>query len=257
MSLRRQLTRAASRKRMIANDPYWSNVALLMHMDGANGSTTFTNAKTGATASVFGQAQISTAQSKFGSASALFDGNGDYISFPSAAGFNFGGGNFTIEGFVRFAGYPANNEGLYKSTLVAKDRSPQYGSPLREFGFNVTGTASSLTAIEFTGFASDTPTYASVSANFSFSLNTWYHVAVSRVGNLMYLFVDGVLLNPGGTAFNITIQTTSTTIKLGSIDYNDLYKYFLNGNLEEVRITKGVGRYSSSFTVPTAAYPEA
>ena len=71
-------------------------------MDGTDGSTTFTDAIGTHTVTAVGNAQIDTAQYKFGGASGLFDGTGDYLTIPDHADFNFGAGDFTIDFWVRF-----------------------------------------------------------------------------------------------------------------------------------------------------------
>lgn len=74
---------------------------LLLHTDGTDGSTTFTDSSLSPkTISVFGNAQVDTAQSKFGGASALFDGTGDYLT-GSSADFAFGTNDFTIDFWMR------------------------------------------------------------------------------------------------------------------------------------------------------------
>ena len=77
-----------------ATDPYSANVALLLRMDGANGSTVFTDA-TGKTVIVNGNAQMTTAQSKSGGASAYFDGAGDFLQVADSVDFDLGAGDFT------------------------------------------------------------------------------------------------------------------------------------------------------------------
>ena len=52
-------------------DPYFANVSLLLHCDGSDASTTFTDSSSnGHTVTASNDAQIDTAQSKFGGASA-------------------------------------------------------------------------------------------------------------------------------------------------------------------------------------------
>ena len=83
------------------NDPYWANVVLLLHMDGTDGSTTFTDSSSYARAmTAAGNAQIDTAEFKFGTASGLFDGTGDSVQTPNGADFQFLG-DFTVEAWVR------------------------------------------------------------------------------------------------------------------------------------------------------------
>ena len=83
-------------------DEYFYSNSLLLHMDGANNSTTFTdNSINNFTPTVFGNAKISTAQSVFGGSSLLLDGSVDYLSYASNANFDYGTDDFTIEGWFR------------------------------------------------------------------------------------------------------------------------------------------------------------
>lgn len=83
------------------NDQY---TKLLLHCDGADASTTFTDASQAAhgNATPNGNAQVDTAQSKFGGASALFDGTGDFLSYADHADWHFGSGDFMADFWVRF-----------------------------------------------------------------------------------------------------------------------------------------------------------
>ena len=74
----------------------------LLHFDGADASTTFTD-ESGKTFTARGNAQLDTAQQKFGTASGLFDGTGDYIDTPDHADWFLGTGDFTIDFWVRFS----------------------------------------------------------------------------------------------------------------------------------------------------------
>jgi hypothetical protein len=79
---------------------------VLLHMNGSDASTTFTDNAFGGlghTWTANGNAQIDTAQSKFGGASGLFDGNGDYISTPDSDDFFFSAGDFTFDTWVRLS----------------------------------------------------------------------------------------------------------------------------------------------------------
>jgi hypothetical protein len=224
------------------------NSLVLMHMDGADGSTTFTDVY-GHTVTPFGNAQIDTAQSKFGGSAALFDGAGDYLSIPDSSDLEFGSTNFTVECFVRFANWPTSSGGFYQSMFATKDVSGSRG-----WTFGAAGTASSLTNIEFFGFI-DNSTYQSVSAAHSFALNTWYHVAVCRFGNTLYLFVDGVLKNSPGTSFTATIQNSSSPLKIAANEFDGTFKYYLNGWIDELRISN-IAWYTADFTPPTSPFTE-
>lgn len=235
-----------------APDPDYGSVVLLLRGNGAHGSQTVVDSSPNPmTVTAVGNAQISTAQYKFGGSSLAFDGAGDYFTVPDSASVEFGAAPFTMECFVRFAAYPTNNGGEYRFSLISKDVA---GTNSRGYNFSVSGTSSSLTTLEFTAWSTGNVATA-VTQAFAFSLNTWYHVAVSRVGNLLYLFVNGTLLNAGGTAFALTIQDTATTMKIGADVFDGTYFYYLNGFIGELRITKGVGRNTASFTASAEALP--
>lgn len=213
-------------------DPYFASVVLLMHMDGSNGSTTFTDVKSH-TMTANGNAQITTAQSVFGGASALFDGTGDYVSTPDSADWDFGTGDFTIEARMRFAG--SVNGSVIAST---------YTSASSGWFFRVGNSG----LMEF-GSSGDTP-IASVS--WSPSANTWYAVACVRSAGNIYFFADGV--QQGSAVANTENITGSTaTLKVGSLNGT---VSSLNGQIDELRITKGVARYTSNYTLPTSAFPD-
>ena len=79
-------------------DEYFSDVGVLLHGDGTNGSTAIVDSSTNNhTVNVNGNAQISTTKSKFGGSSMYFNGSGDYLTIPNNSSFDFGYGDFTIE----------------------------------------------------------------------------------------------------------------------------------------------------------------
>ena len=95
-----------------------------------------------------------------------------------------------------------------------------------------------------------------VSIPFAAALNTDYAIAVARRGNLLYVLVNGVLLNPGGTAFAVTMRETATPMKVGALyfDGGATYNYYLNGFIDELRITKGVARHTANYALDTVAF---
>ena len=243
--------RAAAWPLAVINDQYFLNVSLLLHFDGSNNSTTFTDSSpANRTATAVGNAKISTAQSKFGGSSLLVDGNGDYVSFPDSDDLDFGAGDFTIEAWVRLAAHPTSYAGAFQAGIVSKDSSSTSGWYL-----NVGGSGSESLILNLSG--SD-GSRQEITATANLSLSTWYHVAAVREGNLIYIYRDGTLLNSGGTSYTKTLTNSTTTLKVGAVDYDITYKFWLNGNVDEVRITKGVARYpgGTTFTPPTAAFPD-
>lgn len=232
----------------MACDPYWNQVVLALHMDGTNGSTTFTDV-TGKTVTANGNAQISTTQSKFGGASAYFDGTGDYLSLANSTNFNFGTGDFTIECWIYPTAYPQSWAGSYYSTIVGKD---VYSA--RGYALNVAGNGT-FASISFSGWSNNS-TYQEVAGALTgqITLNTWKHVCACRNGNTLCLFVDGALITAG--AFTINIQDTGNTVRIGAAEFDATYKGYFTGYIDDLRITKGVARYTANFTAPTAAFPD-
>ena len=89
------------RKNYIPLDASYSSVSLLLHGNGINGSTTITdNSPSPKTVTAVGNAQISTAQSKFGGGSIAFDGTGDYLTTPNNSDYQFGTSDFTVECWI-------------------------------------------------------------------------------------------------------------------------------------------------------------
>jgi hypothetical protein len=83
------------------------------------------------------------------------------------------------------------------------------------------------------------------------STGTWYHVALTRNGSNFRLFIDGVQVGYTSTASSIAVTSLNPTIGDWSLG-----GYSMNGYIDDFRITKGVARYTSAFTPPSAALPK-
>lgn len=218
------------------------DVVLLMHMNGVNGSTAFTDVKDNPVTAV-GNAQISTQQSKFGGSSAFFDGNGDYLSIPDNDNWCFENKDFTIECFLFFASLPSSTK---TSMIVTQDGV----SGQRGFGFYHYGNNNLY-------FDSTTDGYniTQRSAPYSPTLNTWNHIAVSRSGSFLRFFVNG---NQIGITHNINTEllaNVSQPLNIGGRAAGTVNTWF-HGYIDELRITKGTGRYTTNFTPPVAPFPD-
>lgn len=244
----------------MAGDANYANVSLLLHGDGANNSTVFTDsAITPKTITPAGNAKISTTQSKFGGSSIYLDGTGDSLSTPCTSDFSFGTSDFTIEAWVYIAADSAVDIDGTKSAALIAANYPSGGSISNTWGLSisgntsVTGTALSVTVFNWSS------TITNCVANVSISKSAWHHVAFSRkygVGN--YLFLDGTLLtNTTNTLSTSAAVNTTTTnpIRVGTTGYSGYLGEF-NGYIDDLRITKGVARYTASFTPPAAAFPD-
>ncbi len=210
---------------------------LNIHFSGADGATTYT-AETGQTVTFIGTAQLDTAQYKFSPSCLLLDGNSDYVTLPDSNNWNFGTGNFTIDFWVRFnsVATKAGFCGQYVATS---------GGTLWSYYWAVAGTlnfqAKTAGAIN-----------AYYHCDWSPSVDTWYHIAIVRSGSTCYMFVDGVSKSvTEETAFG-TLPDVGANLHIGTDGQVD--DYFLNGWIAEVRISKGIARWTSNFTPPTAPY---
>ena len=183
-----------------------------------------------------GNAQIDTAVKKYGTGSIEFDETGDYLKVPSTDDIELGTGDFTIEGWLYIGTNPVGNgQGMFQISngyLNSAVRGPAVGL----------NNGDGKWAIYY-GTSQQTATAAAP------SINTWYHVAYVRNSSTTKLYIDGTEL----------ISVSDST------NYSDTYltiggwystSYLLNGFIDDFRITKGVARYTSNFTPPTAALPK-
>jgi len=188
-----------------------------------------------------GDAQINTAQSKFGGASGLFDGSGDYLSTPDSTDWYFVSGDFTVDFWVRFNVFPVDAY-AYLVEQYQNDNNRWYLGLYRSgaaylWMFQVIATGS---------------TTANIQRSTTLSTNTWYHLALVRNGNNWYVFQDGVQV--GATESNsAAISDLAGPLNIGA-NVRAPAQYFLNGWLDEFRVSKGIARWTSSFTPPTSAY---
>jgi len=217
-------------------DPFWANVSALLHFDGADGSTVFID-QTARSWAAGGNAQIDTALSKFGGASGLFDGSGDYVYSNDSPLLDFGTGDFTAE---CFAYLQVNNTLQYIFS--------RYSGSGSLGGFAMAVNASGKLMLVHQGVA-----FLTAGAT-TLPTGAWVHLAIARASGVVKLFVDGVedASASSSTDFTAGIPTNSYI----GVNYDGAtFSQALNGNMDEFRITKGVARYTATFTPPAAPFP--
>ena len=214
----------------------------LLHMNGTDQSTTFTDDAVGGshTWTAYGNAKLTTADKKFGSASGTFDGSGDYISSPYSADFNFGSGDFTIDlWFKRLGGIGTNQYlGLYSSA----------GSGIGYFMIQI--WSDNKFYLTFWDTLNASHQLAGTTA--ITDTDTWHHLAFVRNGNTITEYIDGTAC---GT-HNIGTLTIYNNTEWGPA-WGRMGNYSgatFNGKLDEVRISKGIARWTSNFTPPSDEY---
>lgn len=225
-----RITAGVARYSASAIDSY---TKLLLHCNGMDASTTFTDSSPSAhTVTANNQAQVDTAQSKFGGASLYVDGNDDSLSVPDNADWDFGTGDFTIECWARWSAVNAVRV-------------------LMDVGRGQTSNGVFLCTYGVSGELEPYINGVKV-ANGAFIpvVDTWYHIALSRSGTDVKSFVNGTIIGTGTNSANITGSTEGVHV---GADYNGTGDEFI-GWIDEVRISKGIARYTAAFTPSTGEY---
>ena len=228
-------------------DPYFSSVSLLLHMDGANGSTTFTDNSSNALAVTrTGTPTISTSQSVFGGSSLALNGS-SYLTVANNAAIAFGLEDFTIECWVNFSALPASGVNMSIANTMTSPSVAGFANWWLGL-YNAAGIFRLYLARH-----GNAAVYAY--SNWTPALNTWYHVAVTRSsGSVISLFVNGVSQSVVSSGSNWANDFSATgTLSVGYVATAAAF----NGFMDEFRLTKGVARYTTNFTPPTAAFPNA
>lgn len=225
-------------------DIAYKQTVLSLHLDGSDGATTFTdNSFNPKTATANGGAALSTAAKKFGTASLLLDGANDYVNIPANTDFVFDTEPFTVEFWMNSS--QANNAaGTFFPTMFDMAASASHGA----FAFCNRIPNTDMLYVPFhTGSA-----FSSISPGTAVCDGQWHHVALCRAGATLYLFLDGTM-----TTATISLAqlfgVSGQPVRLG---WNSRDNRFYDGRLDDVRVTKGVCRYTSPFTPPAATWDD-
>jgi hypothetical protein len=172
-----------------------------------------------------GNAQISTAQSKWGGGSIAFNGTNSYLTTPSSPIVALGSGDWTVEGWFYFA----NTTGI--KTLFDQNASTRFYLYLNGTSLNYyTGGA-----LQITG--------GTVAAT------TWHHIALVRSSGLTKLYLNGTQI---GSTYTDSQNYGAAQFVIGSYFGGADY---MNGYIDDCRISK-MARYTiNNFTPPTAPFP--
>lgn len=200
----------------------------LLHFEGTDASTTFTD-ELGKTWTANGSAQIDTAAYKFGNSCGLSAaGTSNYISTSDHADFQFGSGDFTIDCWFKIS---ANGSG----SIAWRGLSTQFGFHIFYDSPNI-----NLTFMCFDGVIDRTITHPT-----NITTATWHHAALVVSAHYCTLYLDGV----GNTS-----EYLATVY-----NFSGSFKTLVGGSgadlqLDELRVSKGVARWTSNFNPPTAPY---
>jgi len=227
--------------RYFADDPFIASVVSLAHFDGPS----FVD-ETGKSITAVGGAQISTSRFKYGGASLLLSGSGQYCSWTSSADWNFGTGDFADEAWIFIA---ANSSPAADGNRYAMISSVTDGAGSILYEFSVTGDASTTG----TGLCIYSTSGGLKSVSGTISHGVWHHVAACRASGSLRFFLDGTQM--GSTIAAATSYGSSSLPRyVGGRPFGSNYYYYLNGNIDDSRVTKAA-RYTANFTPPVSAHP--
>ena len=223
-------------------DVHFPNVKLLMPFNGSNGATSASDlSNKNNTSSFSADAQISTAQSKFGGSSLAFDGTGDKITIGDSYWNDaISTGDFTIEYWLRI-----NVQSTSQRTIT------NYSGGTNGWGMYY----SSSNYLDFFWRHSSSWYYLNNEGGGTKSAipnDTWTHVAVTRSDNTWRLFLNGTAENTRTGLAHTIVTSSQNQLTLGCRP--DTSTQFLNGYIDDLRITVGEARYTSNFTAPTTAH---
>jgi hypothetical protein len=187
-----------------------------------------------------GNARMVNNVKKYGTGAMYFDGNGDYLKGKVTSLINFGSGNFTIEGWVNLS----VNSQFNPVVLLGKDtQSGLYCDISSSNNARIVAYIGGSWVVVATGST-------------ALSTGTWYHLAFVRNGSSFKIYVDGVEDASATNAGAISDPTSdaSATFQVAYLQTIAAVDRYFNGFIDDLRITKGVARYTSNFTPPTGTY---
>jgi hypothetical protein len=218
----------------VPGDTHYNNVELLIPGNGANNGTVLSDTSSKERAiTLHGDAKTVTAESKWGGSSIYLDGTGDYLTAPASSDFSFGTGAFTLEGWCKFDGGQGAN---YVAFFDIRNASAAGGS-----------------CMVYTNSSRHLRFYGGIeSTSYQLPSSAWFHFVASRTSGTLHLGADGTIRNTVAHADN----KTATNCFMGRVF--DGANPALKGWVQDLRITKGVGRVSGAvndtYTVPSAAF---
>lgn len=178
-----------------------------------------------------GNASVATNIKKYGSGSMFFDGTGDWLILPDSVDLRFGTGDFTVEAWINVTSIAAAR------SIIGK-------------GTSTTGWFFYVATTGRLAFGYQTLT---LNGNNALDPGQWYHVAVVRFGtgtNNVQMYINGNLDVSGSVSTDFN-QTNIVYVGADRTAGNPFLGY-----IDELRVTKGVARYTSPFIPPTTAFPK-
>jgi hypothetical protein len=198
----------------------------------------------GSTNAITYSAATITNVSKFGSGALYFNGS-SYLDVQSVNGVtSFGTGDFTVECWWRANGTQSSYAPIISQGLTS---SPPAGT----WALKVNGSANNN--LQFTYDASLINVGQNINPYINPNDGSWHHIAVSRNFSKLYMFIDGTIVGNASIPSSEVVGNTTSDILIG---YESRDSVYLNGTVDDLRVTKGVARYIDNFVAPNRALPE-
>jgi hypothetical protein len=233
---------------IVGTDFHSDRVVMLVHCDGTDGSTTFTDdSGFGNDLTAMGDAHIETDDKKFGTASAYFDGTGDYLILdnPNSALGAFDS-DFTLECWVQWKTLPTGDGGGNERQIMGQHQWPESLASGTWWGWF--GIASGIVFYARSGGSS-----ASLAGSWAWAANIWYHVAVVKKGSTFSLYANGSRIAEDTNFTRSIFADDSRAFTIGAdVDGNSTqsHAYF-----DDIRICKDFAAYAgASFDLPDAEH---
>jgi|GEM_PF-6901220 len=208
---------------------------LMLHMDGANNATTVLDSVGGMITTV-GTAKLSTATAVQGTASLSLPGtSGNYVKASQSDVYAMGTNDFTIEAFIKTSSATSQTiVGMWDGSNTASHTI---------FGVESTGKlALALADLNLNDFA--------LTGGSGVTDGRWHHAAYTRMGNTHTLWLDGN--NVASIVSSAARFASNVDLYIGQ--YQCCYYYPFNGNIDDLRITKGKALYTTSFVPPVQQF---
>ena len=207
---------------------------LMLHCDGEDGSTNFIDDSfSNHTVAPIGDAQIDAAQQKFGTGSALFDtGANDALSIPDSDDWNFGSGDLTIDLWLRLNAISGTSKVLVSQEAISDKRWLLFWDP----------------GIGATFYSTDHGLFTEGSSA-GWSVDTWHHMALVRSGSAWNIYRDGTSVASATSSIDMPDIAGSL-----SVAREELNGFYFDGWMDELRVSKGIARWTSDFTPPSEPY---
>lgn len=213
----------------LPGDEHWSKVISLLHFDGD-----FSDLKGGTWVASGASATIDTSIIKFGTGSLKAVGGSSLNAAIPALGTD----DFTIE----FNIYPLLVNGLWQRYFAI-------GGFTKPGSFYMLNVGASNPPRVLIGMNSNS-NLSSQGSETTLNMLAWNHVAVTRENGTMRIFING-LLRENITWPTFDINETFAQINDEAVDGSNAF----NAHYDELRITKGIARYTADFSPPDGPFP--